>query len=447
MKACKQKKIEFLILVALFIGYAGFFKYQDNLFINSNNFDNDDKNIRTSGSWVLTYLVIDELGNGNYTWSEAIAQDWCTYTNGVYIIENVTINGQNLGYGACIEIKNSVVQFSIKNCTLSYPGSSLACIKLENVTNGRIENNTCRYSPYGIFLNNSVSVNVVDNIFSYCNSRGFYLVNSNQSNFSDNIIKNGGFGGYIDDSNNNQFIDNYISDCNQGYYLLSSRDNDIYYNTIVNCNYNGIFMNAGHDNEISNNNISCNEQYGIQISSSNEFSVVGNEISYNGNDGSYDGIYMNNCDNNTISDNDINNNTQNGIRMLYCEDNTIDRNTISLNEECGVDLNPYSDRNTFYRNFFIDNKINARDNGTDNKWDYNGVGNYWSDYQGYDKNDDGIGDTPYNISGLVNSTDNFPIWNDGLEFNIWNLLTPVIVIGSITLIGVVVVIIYRKKNL
>jgi len=31
-----------------------------------------------------------------------------------------------------------------------------------------------------------------------------------------------------------------------------------------------------------------------------------------------------------------------------------------------------------------------------------------------DANDDGIGDVPYNILGTANSSDHFPIWDDGI---------------------------------
>jgi len=33
-----------------------------------------------------------------------------------------------------------------------------------------------------------------------------------------------------------------------------------------------------------------------------------------------------------------------------------------------------------------------------NNWDYESMGNYWSNYNGTDENNDGIGDTPYVIS-------------------------------------------------
>jgi len=62
--------------------------------------------------------------------------------------------------------------------------------------------------------------------------------------------------------------------------------------------------------------------------------------------------------------------------------------------------------------------LNAADNGTNNQWDNGTIGNYWADYIGVDTNDDGIGDTPYNIQGSAGSQDNYPIWWDRLVISI-----------------------------
>lgn len=56
----------------------------------------------------------------------------------------------------------------------------------------------------------------------------------------------------------------------------------------------------------------------------------------------------------------------------------------------------YGSNNLIFHNNFIKNKTQAEDNG-DNIWDYNGRGNYWSDYRGKALDRDGIGDTPYYI--------------------------------------------------
>lgn len=48
-------------------------------------------------------------------------------------------------------------------------------------------------------------------------------------------------------------------------------------------------------------------------------------------------------------------------------------------------------------------------------WDNGVIGNSWDDYDGFDTDDNGIGDTPYPINGTAGSVDNFPIYDDGPE--------------------------------
>ena len=57
----------------------------------------------------------------------------------------------------------------------------------------------------------------------------------------------------------------------------------------------------------------------------------------------------------------------------------------------------------------IDNELNANDVGNNN-WNSSQIGNYWSNYTGPDLDDNGIGDVPYNYSGVV---DYLPIRYDG----------------------------------
>ncbi len=45
--------------------------------------------------------------------------------------------------------------------------------------------------------------------------------------------------------------------------------------------------------------------------------------------------------------------------------------------------------------------------GPINHWNNSTIGNYWSDYNGTDRNNDGIGDDPYVINSL--NIDNFPV--------------------------------------
>jgi len=72
----------------------------------------------------------------------------------------------------------------------------------------------------------------------------------------------------------------------------------------------------------------------------------------------------------------------------------VTRNQIAHNA-VGVDLSP-SAALTFSRNSFVENLVQVRSGGpTRSAWTATGRGNYWSDYRGYDLDDDGVGDLPH----------------------------------------------------
>jgi nitrous oxidase accessory protein len=68
---------------------------------------------------------------------------------------------------------------------------------------------------------------------------------------------------------------------------------------------------------------------------------------------------------------------------------------------------PAVERNIFQANVFLDNvqqvSTDGRGDLQGNLWDTEGIGNYWSDYAGFDQNNDGIGDTPYRAERLSES--------------------------------------------
>lgn len=87
-------------------------------------------------------------------------------------------------------------------------------------------------------------------------------------------------------------------------------------------------------------------------------------------------------------------------------------NVFVLND-FGVRLMPSVKRNEYTGNSFVDNQeqvqVAGRGSLKENSWAVDGVGNYWSDYAGFDANNDGVGDVVYKSEKLFeNLTDKHP---------------------------------------
>lgn len=108
--------------------------------------------------------------------------------------------------------------------------------------------------------------------------------------------------------------------------------------------------------------------------------------------------------NNTVFDNVVSDSVWNGVELDWGGGNVIYENTIVNSTAWGLEIPAYSPslNNVIYHNNFIDNAHSVEEGSTSyqaygplpNSWDFQGEGNYWSDYKGMDTDHDGIGDTP-----------------------------------------------------
>ena len=148
----------------------------------------------------------------------------------------------------------------------------------------------------------------------------------------------------------------------------------------------------------------------IRVERSSGVVITYNKITENTN-----GIGLVSSSNNVISSNIIFYNENYGVEFSSSNNNVISGNVISNNYDGGVCLT-FSSNNIFYHNSF--NNTNQVGSGSTNFWNYDGEGNYWSNYNftGGDLNNDGIGDKPYVID--VNNQDNCPLMGMFSDFNI-----------------------------
>lgn len=235
--------------------------------------DNNIKNPKSSGSWVLPPMIIDDTGGGDYTWAEAALEDWCSGSGTLvdpYVIENVTINGQNVG--DCIRIKDSSVYFRIENCTF-YNASAgtmlnpMGGITLFYTNNGQLINNTCsNNNGRGILIRSSddhiISGNTIKNNGLY----GIYSRESYSNTISGNILENtgnAGYWGYL--SSYNTISGNIVTGNSYGIMLeYNNYYNTISGNTVTSNSYGIYLLGANNDNTISGNILKDNS-YGVRI--------------------------------------------------------------------------------------------------------------------------------------------------------------------------------------
>ncbi|MGB9914931.1 MAG: right-handed parallel beta-helix repeat-containing protein [Candidatus Bathyarchaeales archaeon] len=229
--------------------------------------------------------------------------------------------------------------------------------------------------------------------------------------------------GYITliDSENINIHDNSLKSIE----LLESHYNKITQNTVIT---NGVCINIVGPS--SHNDISENTLLPDFVTTAT-FSPIGTQAGiYLALDCKYNDIRGNNILNHSIaiacSASSLNNiysnniiNCNMGIILDASNQNRIFQNSI---EKCGYAIKIVGSNNSFYHNNFIENEHQVSIShqtlfssdiiiaySIDNTFDlgYPAGGNYWSDYDGADANNDGIGDTPYIV--YENYTDRYPL--------------------------------------
>lgn len=255
----------------------------------------------------------------------------------------------------------------------------------------KIENNIFEDTLFGIYLYRSKGNKILNNKFygrSYLSSpdrgNGIHLYDTKDNIVEDNFISDYGDGIYFDHADRNSIKRNYLTRLRYGIHFMFSRDNEFEENISIR-NIAGAVLMYGSGNHFRKNILAeCKGFRGFGLlyvefndSIGEDNWIIGNTI----------GVY-------------VDNSWKNILRK-----NTIANNVI------GIFFKSSSEGNEIYQNNIIRNIVQVQTERAEsnNKWFRDGKGNFWSDYLGYDLNNDGIGDIPHKLTSYFTfMMENYP---------------------------------------
>jgi len=191
---------------------------------------------------------------------------------------------------------------------------------------------------------------------------------------------------------------------------------------VITKSLHGIHLSNSSNNGIIESTVTSNYHDGIQVYSSTTNRIKRNIIQNN----KEEGITLELSVNNIISENVIKNNLD-GIVLIESSHNYIISNNITTNTDTGIWVLSSSE-NIIYHNNFIDNPVQIYTFNSNNVWDDSFVGNYWSNYEGFDGNGDGIGDIPY-VIGKYNQ-DRYPLMDPYVIPELPNSFLLILLVGA-----------------
>ena len=319
-----------------------------------------------------------------------------TYYENVIVDKTVSLVGEDKtetivngnGSGNVMEILASSVQmskFTVRNGSEYYPGS-------------------------GIIIDHATSC-IISNCLLINNRDGISLFYSSDNTLENNDFLNNSRGGHgirLDGSSNNFIVNNRIISNNMyGIFLYDSSNNTVA-GSILRDNEYGIVVQLSGHNGIYGNNIS-KSRFGIDLSYTSANGISENVVS----ESSWSGIYIASSSSNNITRNTVRNSTygfdfgSTGIQNYLAENNI-------LENEVGIWIRNISNNNTIIHSNFVNNSKQIQSNGTVNFWNNGCEGNYWSNYNGSDLDNDGVGDEYLPWEGV----DSYPLMSSYMSGDI-----------------------------
>jgi nitrous oxidase accessory protein len=347
------------------------------------------------------------------------------YLGNFVITKQITLRGEQgsvidaQGRGHALTLKNSNI--TLNNLNIINWGDDLTKQNSGIYSNEKVEiysdkkravglvisNNTLSGNGFGIWLNDVTKANVFNNIV-----KGNIAMNSADR----------GNGIQVTNVMHSHIFNNEVYNVRDGIYVISSQNNFIEANTMHNLRYGIHYMNS-YDDTVKDN-IAYNTRAGYALMSSKGLTITGNKTT----DSEDYGFLLNFLTQSTLTNNHVKKvwaKAENkilgrdgkGFFVYNSSSNTITSNIVDT-ADIGIHLTAGSENIKIYSNSFINNPIQVKYvSNKKQEWSKDGRGNYWSNYFGWDMNNDGIGDATFEP-------------NDGIDKLVWQYPEMKIIMNS-----------------
>ncbi|MEQ9545041.1 MAG: nitrous oxide reductase family maturation protein NosD [Marinobacter sp.] len=294
------------------------------------------------------------------------------------------------GEGNAVDILAQEVTFS--GCEVRNWGDDLneldAGIFVAREARGAVvENNRLQGPAFGIWLDATRDVTVRNNevrgdasIRSQDRGNGIHLFNTTGALIDGNDIRQTRDAIYIETANNNEIRNNLMTDLRYGIHYMYSMHNLLEGN-VTRGTRTGYALMQSKYLTVLNNRSENDENYGILMNFITNSELRGNVVT-GVSQGETAGVAISGAEGKAVFI----------YNSLY---NTFENN-VFRDSDIGIHLTAGSEDNEVFSNAFVNNQRQVKYVATrTQEWSREGRGNYWSDYLGWDRNQDGIGDVAY----------------------------------------------------